>query len=68
MRTISTIFIEVVPRTIRSSTRITRLPFEIRAIGVVLEAHAEVADLVGRLDEGPADIMVADDPELERNA
>src|SRR3990167_5353260 len=44
------------------------LAFDQRAVGVVLEAHAEVADVVGRLDEGAADIMVADDAEFERQA
>ena len=39
-----------------------------RAVGVVLQPHAEMADLVGRLDEGAADIVVADDAELERDA
>ena len=42
------------------------LALEVGAVGVVLEPHAEMADLVGRLDEGAADIMVADDAELER--
>ena len=39
-----------------------------RAVGVVLEAHAEFADRLGRLDEGAADIVIADDAELVRNA
>ena len=38
------------------------------AVGVVLEAHAELADRLRRLDEGAADVMVADDAELERHA
>ena len=38
------------------------------AVGVVLQAHAEMADMVGGLDEGAADIVVADDAELERHA
>src|SRR3546814_11172230 len=38
-----------------------------RAIGIVLELDAEVADLVARLDEGAPDIMRADDPQFERN-
>src|SRR5437867_10782367 len=33
--------------------------------GVVLQTDAEVADLVGRLDESPADIMIANNPQLE---
>src|SRR5205814_7723343 len=44
------------------------LTFEIGAIGVVFEADAEMADLIGRLDKGTADIMVADDTELEGEA
>ena len=44
----------------------TRLPCEVGAVGVVLELDAEMADVVGRLDEGAADIMIADDAELER--
>jgi hypothetical protein len=32
----------------------------------VLQADAEMADLVGRLDKGPADIVIADDPQLKR--
>ena len=67
-RTISTIFLLVVPRTIESSTRITRLPFSTGPVGGVLQLHAEMADVVGRLDEGAPDIVVADDAELERNA
>src|SRR5580704_6753944 len=35
------------------------------AVGVVLQAHAEMADSVDRFDEGAADIVVADDAELE---
>ena len=38
------------------------------AVGVVLQAHAEFADRLGRLDEGAPDVMVADDAELERQA
>ena len=38
------------------------------AIGVVLETDAEVADVVGRLDEGAAHIVIADDAEFERQA
>ena len=67
LRTISTIFTEVVPRTMESSTSTTRLPFS-RAVGVVLQPHAEVADLLRRLDEGAADVVVADDAELEGDA
>ncbi len=39
-----------------------------RAIGIVLELDAEVADLVARLDERAPDIVRADDAEFERNA
>ena len=39
-----------------------------RAIGVVLEANAEFADRLGRLDEGASDVVIADDAELEGNA
>ena len=38
------------------------------AVGAVLEANAELADVLGRLDEGAADIVVADDAELVRDA
>ena len=38
------------------------------AVGVVLEADAHVADGVGRLDEGAADVVVADDAEIEGQA
>jgi hypothetical protein len=34
----------------------------------VLEADAELANVLRRLDEGAADIMVADDAELVRDA
>ena len=39
-----------------------------RAIGAVLEPHAELADVLARLDEGAPDIVVADDAELVGNA
>jgi hypothetical protein len=39
-----------------------------RRIGVVFQFDAKVADLVARLDEGAADIVGADDAELERDA
>ena len=38
------------------------------AVGAVLQPHAELADLLGRLDEGAPDIVVADDAELVGNA
>src|SRR5437763_3979250 len=37
------------------------------AVGRMLHAHAEFAHALGGLDEGAADIMVADDAELERH-
>ena len=42
------------------------LALKLRPIGIVLEAHAQMPDAVRRLDEGAADIVVADDTELER--
>ena len=44
------------------------LAVDMDAVGVVLQAHAEMADMVGGLDEGAADIVVADDAELEGDA
>ncbi len=44
------------------------LAFDRCPVGVVLQLHAEMPDLVGRLDEGAPDIVVANDPELERQA
>ena len=38
------------------------------AVGAVLEAHAELADVLRRLDEGAPDIVVADDAELVGDA
>ncbi len=67
-RTICTIFCEVVPRTMESSTSTTRLPSIMRRLALCLQLDAHVADGVGRLDEGAADIVVADDAELEGNA
>ena len=63
-RTISTILVEVVPRTMESSTSTTRLPASLTRLALCLSL-TPVADLVGRLDEGAADIVVADDAELE---
>ena len=37
-------------------------------IGVVLQLHAEIADMIRGLDKRPADIVVADDAELEVEA
>ena len=39
-----------------------------RAVGIVLQLHAQVADLVTGLDEGAADIMAADDAQFKGNA
>ena len=36
--------------------------------GVQLEAHAEVAHTLLRLDEGAPDVVVANQPELDGNA
>ena len=44
------------------------LALDQRAVGVVLQLDAEVADVLARLDEGPPDIVGADDAELERDA
>src|SRR5690606_11822344 len=44
------------------------LALDVHAVGVVLQLHAQIADRIRRLDEGAADIVVADDAELEGNA
>src|ERR1044072_2900677 len=44
------------------------LAFDRGAVRRMLHAHAELAHALGRLDEGAADIMVADDAEFERHA
>src|SRR5262249_45825082 len=44
------------------------LALDHRAIGAVLQANAELADLLGRLDEGAPDIVIADDAELVGDA
>ena len=44
------------------------LALDQRAVGIVLQLDAEVADLLARLDEGAPDIVRADDAELERDA
>src|SRR6266851_5926287 len=44
------------------------LTVEIGPARIMLQSDAEVADLICRLDEGPSDIMVADDPQLERQS
>ena len=62
-----TIFFEVVPRTIVSSTSTTRFPFNIDSVCIVLQLDAQVTHLIGRLDESAPDIMIADNAKLERN-
>ena len=44
------------------------LALDQRAVDVELEAHAHVADLLGRLDEGAAHVLVADDAHGVGNA
>ena len=44
------------------------LAFQQRTVGIVLQLHAEMTNIVRRLDEGAADIMRADDAQFERNA
>ena len=67
-RTIWTIFWDVVPRTIESSTSTTRLPSIIRRLALCLSLTPMWRiEFVG-LDEGSPDIMIADDAELEGHA
>ena len=61
-RIISTILRDVVPRTIESSTTTTRLPFSTSRTGRQLQLHAEVADLLRRLDEGAPHVVRAHQP------
>ena len=58
----------VVPRTIEFVDEHDALAFDHRAVGVVLHPDAELANRLGRLNEGAPDIMVADDAEFERQA
>jgi hypothetical protein len=44
------------------------LAFQHRAVGAVLHAHAELAHALGRLDEGAARIVAADDAQIEGHA
>ncbi len=44
------------------------LAFQDGAVGGMLHLHAEISNVVGRFDEGAADIVVADDAEVERQA
>ena len=67
-RTIATRPRLVVPRTIESSTMTTRLPGHHLAHRVVLDLHLGVAARLRRLDEGPADVVVADQAVLQRDA
>ena len=63
-----TIFFEVVPRTTLSSISTIALAADDAGVGRVLELDAERADALLGLDEGAADVVVADDAELERHA
>ena len=67
-RTMRTILRLVVPRMMESSTRMMRLPVEQIAHRVELELDAEVAHALFGLDEGAADVVVADEAEVERDA
>ena len=58
----------MVPRTIEIVNQHDALARHYRAIGAVLEAYSELADLLRRFDEGPPDIVVADDTELVGNS
>ena len=58
----------MVPRTIEIVDQHDALALQHRAVGVVLQFYAHVADGIGRLDEGAADIVVADDAEIEGDA
>src|SRR5712691_3989146 len=44
------------------------LAFDRGAVRIVLHAHAEFANALGRLNESAADVMVSDDAEFERYA
>jgi len=59
-RIMRTIFFDVVPRTSESSIRMS-VCLRSRRGWPMLHAHAEFAHALGRLDEGTADIVVADD-------
>ena len=67
-RMMCTIFLLVVPRTIESSTRTIRLSRRISRTGIQLHLHAKIADRLHRLDEGPPDVVIADQAELQRDA
>ena len=63
-----TIFFEVVPRTSESSIRMMRLPSIAARLAECFMRTPNSRIALGRLDEGAADIVVADDAELERHA
>ena len=50
------------------STSTTRLPLSFSRLALCFSFTPEMADAVGRLDEGAPDIVIADDAELERDA
>ena len=62
-----TIFFEVVPRTTLSSISTMRLPRMTLALAECLSLTPSCADALLGLDEGAADVVVADDAELERH-
>ena len=62
------IFWLVVPRTMESSHHHHAFALEHLAHGVELDLDAEVADVLLRLDEGAADVVVADQGEVQRDA
>ena len=64
-RIILTILRLVVPRTIESSMTTTRLPSRRLCTGCSLRRTPKVANRLGRLDEGAADVVASDQPELE---
>ena len=55
-------------RVIRFRAVVDALAADDRTIGRVLEPHALIADRLGRLDEGAADVVIADDAEFIRDA
>ena len=63
-----TSFFDVVPRTIESSTRTTRLPPTTDRTGFSFTLTPKFADRLLRLDEGPADVVVPHEPHAVRDA
>ena len=59
-RTMRTSFRLVVPRTSESSTRITLFPCNKLSNRIELQLYAEIADCLGRFDEGSPDVVIAD--------